>query len=326
MRSAAARAGANIALIKYWGKRDLALNLPATGSLSITLSTFVTESSVTFDGALRADDLVLDGRPASADARDRVARFLDRVRARAGMCEFAHVESANNFPTASGLASSASGFAALALAASRAAGLDVGLPELASLARLGSGSAARSLLGGFVELPRGEAADGSDCVPRQVAPPEHWPVRLVVAVNGRCAKDVGSTAGMEMSRLTSPFFDAWVAANRRDLDAARVAVAARDFTTLGRLTEASCFRMHAVALACDPPLLYWNGTTVEAIRKVWRLREAGLQGYVTVDAGPHVKVLCLPHEADEIAAELAAVDGVERCLVERPGPGAQVIP
>ncbi|MBM4395058.1 MAG: diphosphomevalonate decarboxylase [Deltaproteobacteria bacterium] len=330
MNAAAARARANIALVKYWGKRDVANNLPATGSLSMTLSSLATETRVTFDAALQADEVVLNGTPAPETVRLRTSRFLDRVRSLAGVAgdartARARVETANSFPTASGLASSASGFAALALAATRAAGLDLPLASLATLARAGSGSAPRSLIGGFVELPAGSAPTGSDCVPVQVAPPDHWDLGLVVAVNGRARKDVGSTEGMERTRATSPFYPAWLARNAPHLAEARSAILARDLAALGRVVEASCFSMHAVALSAAPPILYWNGVTVDAVHRVWALRAAGLQGYVTIDAGPHVKVLCRAADAGAFACELRQVPGVVEVRVERPGPGAEVV-
>jgi len=325
MSTSRARANTNIALIKYWGKRDTALNLPATGSLSMTLSSLGTETRVTFDDGFTRDEMRLDGRPVDRHTCSRTFRFLDIVRKAAGIDSFARVESENNFPTASGLASSASGFAALALAATRAAGMSADLPELARLARLGSGSAPRSLLGGLVELRAGESPDGADCIPVQIAAPDAWDIRLVVAMNSSGAKHVGSTEGMERTRLTSPYYREWLRANRMDLGAAREAVAGRDFSTLGRLTEASCFRMHAVAMSADPSILYWNAATLDTISAVRAMRDSGLEGYVTVDAGPHVKTLCRAADADAIAREVETIRGIERVVIEKPGPGAEVI-
>jgi len=325
MGSSMARACANIALVKYWGKRDRNLNLPAGGSVSITLSSLQTTTRVTFDDGLRRDEMVLDGEPAAEGVRSRTGRFLDLVRTAAGTHRFALVESHNSFPTASGLASSASGFAALALAACRAAGMDPGWDGLAQLARRGSGSAPRSLLGGFVELMPGESPDGSDCLVRQVADPDYWDLRLLVVINGQSEKEVGSTEGMELTRLTSPFYGEWLRSGSADVDAALNAIVRRDFRSLGQVAETSCFRMHAVALSASPPLLYWNAVTVDAIHKVRALRKKGLGGYVTIDAGPHVKVLCRASDSEDLAREIREVPGVERVVIERPGPGAEVI-
>lgn len=326
MRGVVAHAKANIALVKYWGKRDGDLNLPAMSSLSMTLATLGTTTTVTFDPSLARDELVLDGRPAAEAARARVSRVLDLVREASGVPWRASVVSDNAFPTGSGLASSASGFAALALAATRAAGLKAGLPVLASLARRGSGSAPRSLLGGFVALPAGTAPDGSDCVPYQVAPPEHWDLRLVVVLTASGAKAVGSTEGMERTRRTSPYYGAWVEENARAMEAAIRAIVVRDLEALGRVVEASAFRMHAVAMAADPAIVYWNEATVGVIHRVRSLRESGLPCWLTMDAGPHVKVLCEAGDADEVARRLGTVPGVLGVVVERPGPGAEVLP
>ncbi len=319
---ATASARANIALVKYWGKRDRRLNLPAVGSLSMTLSALTTTTSVSFEEGLPDDEFTLNDTPVVIDNGCRMRRVLDEVRSQAGFAKRARVLSCNDFATAAGLASSASGFAALALAAARAAGLDTKLTTLAHLARLGSGSAPRSLLGGIVALEAGESADGSDCLPVQLTPEGSWEIELLVVITGSGSKEVGSAEGMELSRTTSPYYSAWLREAARDLARGRRAVAARDFGALGRVTEASCFRMHAVALAATPALLYWNGVTVEVIRKVQALRRLGLEAYSTVDAGPHVKVLVCSRDSARLAQELGAVDGVLEVLTARPGPGA----
>jgi diphosphomevalonate decarboxylase len=323
MKSAMARARANIALVKYWGKANLERNLPATGSISLTCSSLRTTTQVEFERSLVRDELRLDSGVAPEHERLRVSRFLDRVRALAGIEQFARVDSSNDFPTAAGLASSASGFAALAAAATRAAGLDLPHSELASLARLGSGSASRSLLGGFVELAGSEHKGPEAWQVRQIAPPEHWDIRLVVALTDGGRKKVGSSEGMERSRFTSPYFDSWVRSHPGDMTAARQAILDKDFGRLGRVAESSCFKMHALAMSSRPPLLYFNPVTVAAISKVWEMREAGLEGYVTIDAGPHVKVLCLPGEASAIAHQLGNLSGVARVWVEEPGAGLE---
>lgn len=326
MKTATARANSNIALVKYWGKRDSALNLPATGSLSMTLSSLGTTTRVTIDPTLDADEMTLNGSPAAEPARSRVSRFLDLVRTEAGFHDRVRVESSNNFPTASGLASSASGFAALTLAVTGAAGLDPELSRMARWARRGSGSAPRSLLGGLVELQAGVAPDGSDCQPRQLVAPGEWDIRMLVAMNERSEKEVSSSEGMERTRQSSPLYEGWLSGNRVDLEVALEAVRARDFPTLGRATEASCFRMHAAAMGASPPLFYWNAVTLQTIRRVRDLRRSGIPGFVTVDAGPHVKALCLAEDAGPLADELRAVDGIEEVIEERPGPGAELIP
>jgi diphosphomevalonate decarboxylase len=326
-------AGTNIALVKYWGKRDTALNLPATGSLSLTLDRLGTRTTVHFHGHGDAgggssgttDRVVMNGAPADAATAERVSAFLDRVRARAGSAARAFVTTENGVPTASGLASSASGFAALALAATRAAGLTLSPDELSVLARLGSGSAARSIFGGFVEMARGERADGGDAAARPLAGGDGWDVRLVVAVTTAGPKPMGSTAAMEHTARTSPYYPAWLAGVDGDLVAARAAIAARDLPALGAVAERSALRMHAAAMAADPAIIYWNPATLAAIAAVRALRDRGVPVFFTIDAGPHVKALCAAAHADEVAAALAAVPGVVKTLMGAPGPGARVV-
>ncbi len=325
MTSATAVAGTNIALVKYWGKRDEVLNLPATGSLSLTLDRLGTRTRVAFDGGDGAHDRVtLDGGPASEKVAARVTTFLDRVRARAGIAARATVVTDNSVPTASGLASSASGFAALALAATGAAGLALAPTELSVLARLGSGSAARSIFGGFVEMARGTHADGSDAAARPLDAGAGWNVRLVVAITAAGEKALGSTAAMRRTAETSPYYEAWVRGVDGDLAAARAAIAGRDLTALGNVAERSAMRMHASAMAADPPILYWNPATIAAMARVRALRAEGASAFFTIDAGPHVKVLCDAREAEPIAAALAETPGVLRTLIAAPGPGAHL--
>ncbi len=327
MRSVRATACSNIALVKYWGKRTDApaeLNLPAVGSLSMTLDALRTETTLE---PAPADAFVLDGDPVVDAQATKVWRHLDRVWAAAGKpgarppCR---VRSTNHFPTAAGLASSASGFAALTMAASGAFEADLPRGALSSLARQGSGSAARSIFGGFVRLDRGAAPDGGDCCARPVAAADHWPLNLLVVQTTVGRKPIGSTAGMERCRETSPYYPAWVETSEADLDAAEAALRARDLPALGRVVEHSCFKMHACMMATDPALLYWNGTTVEVLQALWRARAEGLAGHATIDAGPHVKVLCEPATAQALRARLAEVPGVQGVLVAAPGPDAAV--
>lgn len=321
---AAAEAHPNIALIKYWGKRDDALNLPAAGSLSITLDTLRTRTRVSFSDTAGADTVVLNGTPVG-DV-DPFTSFVDLFRARAGVAHRVMIESDNNFPTAAGLASSASGFAALARACDAALGGLFSEPELSVLARRGSGSAARSIFGGFVVMDEGNEADGSDAHARPLLEADAWPLQVVVAVTSRQAKSDSSRDGMTASRDTSPFYADWVATTRRDLGEAIGVVEARDFGRLAELSEYSCLKMHATMLATRPGLVYWNGTTVDLIHRVRELRDRGLGVFFTIDAGPQLKAICLPEDADTVAAELAQVPGVLEVLRTGLGPGAQVTP
>ncbi len=306
---ATAQAHPNIALVKYWGKRDVELNLPAVGSLSITLDRLCTRTTVRFVPDRREDRIRIGGHE-DATAAARVSTFLDLLRQRAGVAWGAEVESTNNFPTAAGLASSASGFAALAVAGTRALGLDLAPMELSELARRGSGSAARSLFGGFVEWARGVRADGRDSVARPLLGAQEWPLRVVIAVTARGAKETGSSAGMRRSAETSPFQSAWLDHQDADLAVARTAIARRDFAALAEVAEHSCLKMHALALAARPGLIYWNGATVEGLQRVRALRRAGTAVFFTIDAGPQLKAVCLPDAVTTVAQALREVPGV----------------
>jgi diphosphomevalonate decarboxylase len=322
MRTVRARACSNIALVKYWGKRDAALNLPAAGSLSLTLGALTTTTSVTVDPRQPEDTLELDGAPADAT---RVSAFLDLVRARSLRRERARVVSANDFPTGSGLASSASGFAALAMAACKAYGLNLPRRELSILARRGSGSAARSIFGGFVAMHAGTREDGQDAHAEPVG--EAWDLRMVVAVvDGGQQKDVSSRDGMTHTAATSPLYAGWLATVPGDLVAARRAIATRDLEALGAVAEASAMAMHASAIAARPSVIYWSGVTVEALRLVRELRSQGTGVWATVDAGPHVKALCASADAEWVSTNLAALPGVTRTLVSPPGGPAELLP
>lgn len=323
--AASARAHPNIALAKYWGKAEGTANAPAVPSLSVTLAGLATTTSVRFDAALRADVLVLNGREAGGRELERVRTLLDRVRARAGLSYAAVIESRNDFPTASGLASSASGFAALAHAAWHAAGLEASPASVSDLARRSSASAARSVYGGFVELPAGVAGRDEPLPASPIAGADRLPLAVLVAVTAEGPKATGSTSGMNETARTSPYFAAWVEHAGRLFREIKEALLAGDLPRLGEAAEASALAMHASALAARPGLLYWTGATVEALARVRSLRAEGAGVWATIDAGPHVKALCAPHDAEALAAELARTPGVLRVLRATPGPGAHLV-
>jgi len=314
----------NIALVKYWGKADVERNIPAVGSLSITLDGLTTTTRVRFDPGLGADGFSLGGRPAP-EMEARVTTCLDLLRQRNGVDTRALVESDNDFPTAAGLASSASGFAALVVAADGALGAGLEAADLADFARQASGSAARSLFGGFVEISLTHGERG--IVPRteQVLEPSAWQLRVVVAVTDTAPKEVGSTEGMVHTERTSPYYSSWVESSGADLAEARAAVQRQDFEALADVSELSCLKMHAVMMSARPGLVYWNGATVECIRRVRELRADGVGVFFTVDAGPQVKAVCLPQFRSRVVRELAAVPGVGRILESGLGDGARVV-
>jgi diphosphomevalonate decarboxylase len=318
----------NIALVKYWGVRDRTLALPYNSSLSVTLDRLRSRTTVQFDPSLADDRVTLNGRRATGGPRDGVVRFLDRVRGLAGIPTRARVTSANNFPTASGLASSASGFAALAGAASRAARLALSDRALSQLARFGSGSASRSVFGGFVEWRAGTRPDGRDCYARPLHGPRYWPalVDLVLLVRGAPVKEVRSADAMQGSVRTSPYF----AARQREIPGRlrrmRAAISARDPDRLFPLVMEECDSFRRACETTDPPLDYLTSTSRAILEEVRALnRNAGrpLAAY-THDAGAHVHVFTLDRSLPRVRSALAGIDGVDRTLLVRPGPGAHV--
>ena len=308
---ATATAHPNIALVKYWGKRPGADNLPATPSLSLTLDALTTTTAVR---VAATDRVVLNGAPVTDP---KIGSFLQAMRGTFHIPPL-EVATTNDFPTGCGLASSASGFAALVTAIDAALGLGLDAAGRSEWARRGSGSAARSVVGGFGTL----AEHDGEWVAEELLAPDAWPLRVVIAVTSRSPKAVASTEGMERSRTTSPFYAAWVRTTVADFAEAKRAVAERDFDGLARVAERSCFKMHALMLSSDPALLYWNAATVECLHRVRSLRAAGKEVFFTVDAGPQVKAVCTPEHEATVRDALETVLGVEEVLVSGLGRGA----
>ncbi len=300
----------NIALIKYWGKAPGPGNVPATPSLSVTLDALTTTTEVE---QADEDAFYLDGRPVD-DAK--VARCLAELRERFDVPPLC-IRSSNDFPTAAGLASSASGFAALITAVDALCGLGMTPGLRSEFARRASASAARSVFGGFVALEP-PAWQG-----RPVLDAEAWPLKVVIAVTDTSSKAVSSTDGMRLSAATSPYYDAWVESTRRDFDEALTHLGARDFGALAALAEHSCLKMHGLMLATRPGLLYWNAATVACLQRLRALRDEGAAVFFTVDAGPQVKAVCLPESEPAVVEALAAIPGVKDVLSTGLGQGAR---
>lgn len=315
---ASAIAQPNIALIKYWGKRDIERNLPAVGSISITLQDLFTEMQLELDPRLDADTLLLNGVSEGA-MLPRLSACLDLVvgenRPRAS------ISSRCNFPIAAGLASSASAFAAITIAAAEAADLHLDTAALASLAGRSSGSAARSLYGGFVELENRE----QDIAVHTLRDAASWPLQVVVAITESGPKPIGSTEAMEISRKTSPFYSNWIAKQDEDLALARDAIATKDFQKLAAVAEHNCLKMHSIMWASRPPIVYWNSATMRCLQTVRRLQRAGLGVFFTIDAGPQIKAVCLPEHTDEVRAALAATAGVQDVMLTGIGAAARCL-
>jgi diphosphomevalonate decarboxylase len=327
-RGAVAVAHPNIALIKYWGKRDERLMIPYADSLSMTLDLFPTTTEVRLDSGAPTDLVRLDGSPAEGEPRHRVVAFLDLIRGMAGRTEPAVVDTRNAVPTGAGLASSASGFAALAVAGAAAYGLDLDPTALSRLARRGSVSAARSIFGGFVVCHAGRGSGrpaelGSFAEPVPV--PEFDPA-LVIALVNAAPKAVSSRAAMRRTVETSPLYRSWVVSSGADLAEMRVALRRGDLDAVGEIAERNALGMHATMLAARPAVRYLSPAGVAVLDRVLRLRAGGIPAYATMDAGPNVKVLC--HRADAGRVASAVRDAAPGCavLVARRGPGARLRP
>jgi diphosphomevalonate decarboxylase len=312
----------NIAFIKYWGNRDAALRIPVNGSISMNLDGLETVTWVTFDPAQQADSLMLNGAPAGEQALRRVSAFLDLIRAMAGISLHASVDSRNSFPTGAGIASSAAAFSALALAASTAAGLKLDEPSLTRLARRGSGSASRSIPGGFVEWLPGTCDEDSYAF--SIAPAGHWDLVDVIAVVAAGEKKVGSTEG-HGTAPTSPLQAARVADAPRRLDLCREAVRTRDFEALAVVMELDSDMMHSVMMTSRPPLFYWEPASLRIIKEVPRWRSAGLPCTYTLDAGPNVHILCPAAATDAVVARLEELGGISHILRAAAGGPARLV-
>jgi diphosphomevalonate decarboxylase len=322
MTTATAQAFSNIALIKYWGNRDTSLRLPANGSISMNLDGLFTRTTVAFSASREADSLRIANRAVTGPGLERVSLFLDRVRNLAGTNLCAEVVSDNNFPSGAGIASSAAAFAALALAASSAAGLDLSEAQLSRLARRGSGSASRSIPGGFVEWQAG--ATDEDSYAFSIAAPEHWDLVDCVALVSSGHKKTGSTEGHALAG-TSPLQAARVADAPRRLDLCRRAILACDFETFAAVVELDSDMMHAVMMTSTPGLFYWQPASVTVMEAVREWRKSGLPVCYTVDAGPNVHVLCPREQVGNVERHVRDLPGVQDVLVAGVGGPARII-
>ncbi|MFC3041757.1 diphosphomevalonate decarboxylase [Virgibacillus xinjiangensis] len=319
---ATARAHTNIALIKYWGKRNEQLILPTNSSLSLTLNGFHTTTTVEFQEDLTEDNFFLNDESVKGEQYDRVAKFLDLIRLRTGKEGlYASVRSTNEVPTAAGFASSASGFAALAAAGTKAAGLEMSSQDLSRITRQGSGSACRSIYGGFAEWRMGDRPDGADSHAIPVASAEHWDIRVAAVVLNDTMKKVSSRAGMKRTVETSPFFRGWIESVPNDLKEIKAGIAMKDFEKVGQIAEANCLKMHATTLGANPPFTYWLDTTMTVMQKVREMRKSGLPVYFTIDAGPNVKVLYLPEYEEKVKQILSDIEGVTDVRLSKVGQG-----
>lgn len=322
MSSASAQAHPNIAFIKYWGNRDEALRLPANGSLSMNLDGLYTRTTVSFQPSLPYDELIINDREVAGTALERVSSVLSLIRGLAKLDSRAEVVSENNFPSGAGIASSASAFAALALAGSQAAGLKLSESELSRLARRGSGSACRSIPEGFVEWLMGSNDEDSYAV--SIAEPAHWSLVDCIALVSEAHKKTGSTEGHALAG-TSPFQAARLADTPHRLEQCRRAILDRDFEAFTAVVELDSDMMHAVMMTSTPALHYWMPASQEVMNAVRSWRAEKVPACCTVDAGANVHVLCPREQASEISGRLKKITGVKDVLVAGVGGPAKLI-
>lgn len=324
MFSGKARAYTNIALIKYWGKENQELIIPMNNSLSLTLDAFYTETRVTFSEEIKHDQFYLDNQLQDSKATLKVSRFLDVIRSKADCSLRAVVKSQNFVPTAAGLASSASGLAALAGAASAALKLNLAPEELSRLARRGSGSASRSIYGGFAEWQKGNSDETSYAVK---IPSDHFEddLSMIFVVVNDAQKDISSRDGMQRTVETSAFYDGWLETVLTDIAKAKQAIAEKNFTALGEVTEASALKMHGTTLAANPPFTYWSAESMKAMNLVRQIRNNGLSCYFTMDAGPNVKILVERKNEEALLNALKNQFDAQQLVVAHAGPAIEIL-
>jgi diphosphomevalonate decarboxylase len=322
MTTATAQASPNIAFIKYWGNRDNTLRLPMNGSISMNLDGLYTRTTVSFQPSLPFDELIINGHEVTGAGLERVSYILDIVRGMANIHERAEIISENNFPSGAGIASSASAFAALALAGSKAAALDLGEQELSRLARRGSGSASRSIPGGFVEWQAGTSDEDSFAF--SIASPDHWKLADCIAIVSTSHKKTGSTEGHYIAS-TSPLQSARIADAPRRLDLCRNAILNRDFDAFASIIELDSDMLHSVMMTSTPALHYWKPASLEVMNYVRQWRMEGIPVCYTVDAGANVHVICPETEVRAIDKLLRQLNGVEDVLVARAGGPAKIV-
>ncbi len=322
MNTVIASANANIALIKYWGKRDEFFMLPTKSSISISLDALKTTTELGFTDS---DTIRLNGTFASDESNVKILRFLHIFRKKFATHKspqgvflqdsFFQINSVNNFPTAAGLASSASGFAALAKGLNELCSLNLNVRELSILARRGSGSASRSILGGFNLWHKGVCSQGSDSYSEQLFKADHWPdLKIIIAVVQAKQKPISSSHAMQITAKTSKIYQDWLGTSERRIKPMLNAIANKDLETLGELAQVDCLEMHETMHTSTPTINYWTDKTIKIIELVNRLRADGIQCYFTIDAGPNVKILTLEKYQDKILSELKIIEDIQTII------------
>jgi diphosphomevalonate decarboxylase len=324
MSKATAKAYSNIALVKYWGKGDETLRLPVNTSIAVGLDAIFTTTTVEFSDSYAQDEVAIDGDVFSSDEVERVSHHLDLIRTQAQIKTRAKVVTKNNFPKAVGAASSASGFAALTVAAATAAGLTLSEKDLSIIARQGSGSATRSVTGGISQWQKGTSSETSFA--EKIESPAEWNLKVLLVFVGELQqKKVGSTEGMRLAS-TSPYFETAVVEAGKNIERLRSALSEKNWQKFGQVIEDECYRLHLVCMSSTPNILYWEAPTVAIFQKLLQLRETKkVYGFFTVDAGPHVHVVCQEDDVELIKSELKSVPSVTDIIECGVAPGAQIL-
>lgn len=316
-----AQAPANIAFIKYWGLKNNELRIPTNGSISMNLSGLLTTVTVEIDDALSKDDILINGK-ADTDRSERVRKHLDLIRNKVGLKTKARVATHNNFPMATGLASSASAFSALTFAAVSAYETSLSEREISILARQGSGSSCRSIPSGFVEWIGGDSSESSYA--QSIFPPDFWDIVDIVAVVSTDEKKVSSTQG-HLCVLTSPFFSARLSHIDVKLKSVKDALGKRDFDRFGSLIEQEALELQAIGMTSKPPILYMSPETIEVLQFVQKLRENGLPLYFTLDAGPNVHIFVEAKNKEKVLKELQRISSIKELISNVPAAGAKIV-
>ncbi len=315
----------NIALVKYWGKRDEQLNLPAVGSISVTLDELQTRTTIEKLIGKCQDEIIFNDVIADEKEAEKIRKYIDLFREKSNEKIYLKVATSNNFPTSAGLASSASGFAALAKGLSEIFELKLNAQELSRIARLGSGSAARSIFGGYVQLHKGILPSGEDCFAEQILTADDFPLKTIIAITDKTPKKVSSRKGMKESQQTSPYYNSWVESSDNDLLVMKKAIIEKDFFTIAEISIQSCLKMHSVMMTTQPPLIYWNSKTFAIIEQVLKMYNEKFPVFFTIDAGPQVKIFTFEGEEKKIIENLKNLNLIDEHFVIGIGKGIETI-
>jgi diphosphomevalonate decarboxylase len=321
-KKSTALAPSNIAFIKYWGKKDAKLKLPENGSISMTLDENIsTTTTVEFDSNLGEDVITINGK-VDQKKNAKVSKFLDLIRKESQINQKARVVSTNTFPSGTGISSSASGFAALALAGSTAAGLDLNPKNLSILARQGSGSACRSIASGFVEWLDGDTSETSFA--KTIFESNYWDLADIVAVVSNGIKDISSTEG-QISATTSPFYEVRLQKIAQKITKIKELITQKNFSEFGKLIEAEALELHSIMLTSQPALIYLSPESLKLMKIVRKCRQEGLEVYFTLNTGENIHLICEQKNMQEVQQKLQELDFVKNILAAKIGKGAKLI-